>query len=634
MANMLDKYRDAVDGMAVPSAESTGKSKKQRVLKKKELRAIKSLAKALRKMNKLDAERRKLEEDAAERAAVMRADTRKDSNEKKNFLSKLGDAVCKAVPKILTTLATLATLALGLFLQGKVPQEGPASGLKAEMTQMIQATIRSSHPEWCFSNGSGVPVSTFIPTVVSLVKEIGSTSEREVVKVRLNFKNGDSTEVSVPLSDLDQVDWFTKDHRCIVNSKYRQAKRCIADTIRAGISNVPTEMKYILDRTGIYRLKDTVIFAAGDRVITRSSALEADSVFELGRLPFHLDIDENLSPGEAIDGMLELMGISPEIGPVTRFNSTKRFIEDTLYEYSECTAVIDDLHTAESKCIRRRNEDTAEEIIRRIADDTGRGRMDGKTQVQRQFRGNAVFIGEYTIGKASTIPRALVVNLTKPPNGAILDQYQRQRPLVVSTFYYYFIQWYVDHFDDIRSEIDKRLTHLREATANSTMHGRLRDTQFYLQISYMVFLEFCKDSGFCSVEDGLDTYQAFSIQLNELVQAQQTRFKESVDVIKKIDYLALIRDLYKQRRFRVAKELKDFDPDSHDGLIHYNDCLCLRGDRLKKILRSIHSNLDLDDCVRALLTKNALKLVEDKYTVQIYGTGGKRFYAIKLNKLK
>lgn len=551
----------------------------------------------------------------------------------------------------------------------------------------MNQTMQPRRPEWVFFNESGVPVSTFIPSAVGVVRVVGSTDEREAVRVRLRFKNGSDTEATVPLSDLNRVDWFKIDHRCLTNSEYRRARGYIADTIRAGVSNVPVEKRYVLDRTGIHHIGDSIVFAAGERVIAQSSASGIDPDFELGQLPFRLDIDENIDISTAIDGMMRLISLSPEIGPVlvahtisgiiraafkeagmtpcavlvivgrsgmlkshyvphlvqlynradgigpaTRFNSTKRFIEDALYEYSECTAVLDDLHTAESRGIKRQNEDTAEEIIRRIADDTGRGRMDGKTQVQRSFRGNAVFIGEYTIGKASTIPRALIANITKPPNGAILDEYQRNQPLLVSTFYFYFIQWYVDHFEEIRDAIDARLTQLRKTTASSTTHGRLRDTQFYLETSYMVFLEFCKESGFCSEEDAKDTYQSFSTQLRTLVQAQEARFKESIEV-KTIDYLDLIRDLYKQGAFHLAKDAENFKPEKHDGLIYY-DCLCLRGKRLEKKLLNFTPSLSFVDCISYLLSKGALKLVESKNTVQISGTGGKRFYAIKLHKLR
>ena len=540
-------------------------------------------------------------------------------------------------------------------------------------------------PAWQLYEGE-VPIATFIPTVLALVKVVGSDGESESVRVGLHFGDGTSTEALIPISNLDTVDWFGVDHRCLLNSGCRWAKRHIAVIIRAGVSKAPVERQYLLDRTGVRHIGNAVLFVAGDRVITRSSALKADTDYELAQLPFRLDIDESISPVEAFDGMMRLIGLSPEIGPVlvahtvsgiiraafkeagmtpcavlvivgksgmlksnyiphlvqlynradgigpaTRFNSTKRFIEDALYEYSECTAIIDDLHTAESKGIKRRNEDTAEEIIRRIADDTGRGRMDGNTLVQRYFRGNAVFIGEYTIGKASTIPRALVVNITKPPNGAVLDEYQRSQPLLVSTFYYRFIQWYVDHFDEIRDAIDAELTKLRQSTAASTTHGRLRDTQFYLQTAYKVFLAFCKDSGFCSDKDAQDTYNSFRIQLNELVRAQEKRFRESTEA-KTVDYLALIRDLYRSGRFRIAKDADGFNPDKHDGIIYYG-CLCLRGKRLKQKFQSVCQDLSLDDCIAFLLNKDALKLVGSKNTVQINSIGGIRFYAIWLKRL-
>lgn len=537
-------------------------------------------------------------------------------------------------------------------------------------------------PEWFLYDGDGKAVATFIPKVLAWQEVFTPAGEKceTFVRLSLNFADDTNVEITVPFSDLERLNWPELDHRCIVSSS---ARGYIANIIRAGLDCVPVETVYRLDRAGIFHIKDAIIFAAGDRVVTRSSAAEATPNFDLGQIPFHLDIDPELTIAEAFEGMGELINLSAEIGrvlvahvisgitraafkkagltpcavlvvmgksgmlkshyvphmvqlynrqsgigAVTRFNSTKRFIEDALYDYSECTAVIDDLHTAESRSIKRRNEETAEEIIRRIGDDTGRGRMDGHTHVQQQFRGNAVFIGEYTIGKASTIPRVLVVEITSPPNGAILDKYQRHHPLVVSTFYYYFIQWYVDHFAEICAAIDDSLTKSREATANSSIHGRLRDTQLYLQISYMLFLEFCVESRCCSKQDATEEYNNFSRYLARLIQAQQVRFDQDSNS-KSVDYPNLIRNLYHNNSFILAKSKKDFNPSVHDGLIYY-DCLCLRGERLKNRLCQLGPNFNFNDCIASLLAAGALKLVENKHTVQIDGTGGIRFYAIHI----
>ena len=540
-------------------------------------------------------------------------------------------------------------------------------------------------PEWFLYDGDGKAVANFIPKVLACQEVFTPAGEKceTFVRLSLNFADGTNVEITVSHSDLDQLNWPELNRRCIFSPNDRNARGYIAIIIRAELCHAPVETVYRLDRAGIFHINDAVIFAAGDRVITRSPTAEATPSFDLGQIPFHLDIDPELTVAKAFEGMGELINLSPEIGrvlvahaisgiiraafkeagltpcavlvvmgksgmlkshyvphmvqlynrqngigAVTRFNSTKRFIEDALYDYSECTAVIDDLHTAESRSIKRRNEETAEEIIRRIGDDTGRGRMDGHTHVQQQFRGNAVFIGEYTIGKASTIPRVLVVEITSPPNGAILDKYQRHHPLVVSTFYYYFIQWYVDHFAEICAAIDDSLTKSREATANSSIHGRLRDTQLYLQLSYMLFLKFCTESQCFSEQDATDECNDFSDYLTRLIQAQQARFDQDSNS-KTVDYLNLIRYLYHNSGFRLAKSKKDFNPIIHDGLIYY-DCLCLRGECLKNRLSQFVPHFSFNDCINSLLDVRALKLVGNKYTVQIDGTGGKRFYAIRI----
>lgn len=543
--------------------------------------------------------------------------------------------------------------------------------------------------DWYLKDEDNKSVCTFIPEVLSVIKEVGSADDS--VRLKLHFKNGESNEITVRLSELDRIAWPNMDNRCIVNSYNKNAKGYISNIIRASLNTAERETRYKPDKLGIYHLNETTAFIAGNRIIARSPAMGVESSFELEHLPFRLDIDTELTSSQAFEGMKELISLSPEIGRVlvahvisgiirsafrevgfipcavlvivgesgllkshyvphlvqlynrsdeitadTRFNSTQRFIEDILYEYSECTAVIDDLHTAEAKGIKRANEATAEEIIRRISDNIGRGHKEGNELVQKKFRGNVVFIGEYIIGKESTIPRALVVNLTKRPDGKILDKYQRQQPLLVSTFYYFFIQWYVNHFDDICEWINTRLTKFREVAANSSFHGRLNDTRFYLQTSYMIFLEFCKESGFITEQDALDEYRSFDSQLVTLIQAQQARFKPDKAKLESVDYLKLIRRFYKKGKFCLADSAKAFHPDKHDGLIYYN-CLCLRRKNLEKLIRKDFPNIQIDDVIQSLADKKALKQVKDKRTVKIStinkSFGAMRFYAIWLNLL-
>lgn len=554
----------------------------------------------------------------------------------------------------------------------------------------MEHTSRTSPTfSWNLWGKNKEPVSTFFPEVISIIRSIDPDSGlvlHKTIRLSLSFGDGTRAKALVPLSKLDCTDWPELDSRCILNSDYRGAKAYIANVIRAELYNVPSETEYRLRRTGIYQINGSIFFSAGNRVISKSSAAATRPAFDFQHQTVHLDIDENLTAEEALAGMQQLISLSPEIGrvlvahaiagitraafkqvgltpcavlvivgksgmlkshyvphlvqlydrasgigPVTRFNSTNRFIEDVLNEYSECTAVIDDLHTAESKRIKRQNENTFEEIIRRIADDTGRGRMDGHTQVQKQFHGNVVFIGEYTVGKASTIPRALVVNLTKAPNGAILDDYQRHKPLLVSTFYFYFLQWYVDHFDEICDGIDSKLTEFRQSATRTNVHGRLRDTQFYLQLSFLLLLQFLKESGCCPTLNPQDEYSDFCCYLAELIRAQQAQFEQDSGT-ESVDYLCLIRTLFRQGYFSIAGEAKHFNSANYDGLIYYN-CLCLRGECLDRELRCRIPHYSRENCINSLLNTGALRQGGSKNSVQINGTRGKRFYAIYLNRL-
>ena len=148
----------------------------------------------------------------------------------------------------------------------------------------------------------------------------------------------------------------------------------------------------------------------------------------------------------------------------------------------------------------------------------------------------------------------------------------------------------------------------------------------------MILLQFCQDSGFLSKGDALDEYGRFDVYLAQLIRTQQSKYKSDKEK-EVIDYLSLIQNLYQKGSFRLSKKKEDFDPDKHDGLIYYN-CLCLRRKRLDKKIRNVHPNANIDECIRYLNIKNALKVVEDKNSVQITGTNGIRFYAIKLQKFK
>lgn len=112
MANILDKYSDTLnETMASPANPVVNaKAQRQHILRKRDIRAIKALTKALREHNKLVKEEvaRRKAADAAEHEAATKQQTAESGRGQngKDFLNKLGDAICKAVPRVLTALAS------------------------------------------------------------------------------------------------------------------------------------------------------------------------------------------------------------------------------------------------------------------------------------------------------------------------------------------------------------------------------------------------------------------------------------------------------------------------------------------------------------------------------------------------
>ncbi len=111
MANMFEGYENEA---SEPAVEPDSETKERIGLSKKDRKIFKALAKALKRQNKLL--KREVTQRKAEEAAVATVDKRKHDRGVKGFLKNLGDAICKAIPKVLTTLTTLA---FGYFFKAK-----------------------------------------------------------------------------------------------------------------------------------------------------------------------------------------------------------------------------------------------------------------------------------------------------------------------------------------------------------------------------------------------------------------------------------------------------------------------------------------------------------------------------------
>ena len=186
-------------------------------------------------------------------------------------------------------------------------------------------------------------------------------------------------------------------------------------------------------------------------------------------------------------------------------------------------------------------------------------------------------------------------------------------------------------------EINTRLKKFRSDTVDFSIHGRLRDSKFYLQTSFMFFLQCSCEFGLLPKETSIYIHKQFGNLLDTLIQEQQIRICTEQEKRKDRDYLKFIRNMYKNKKILIAKSVEKFNPKEHDGLIYYK-CLCIRRKSLEKLIRKDFPSVTVDEVVRKLVAEDALKLVGDKRTVKISTlnkeVGSIRFYAIWLHALE
>ena len=535
---------------------------------------------------------------------------------------------------------------------------------------------------------AGKNVCNFRPEVQALVDAYAdSNAEPErYVKLRLSFEGEEfRDEITVPLSQLENYDWLGKDVRCQLNPEMSpsKAKRYIACEVRKVLSSMTPRKQYRLKRLGWHMIEGIPVFNTGGGLICPPSFEGKEFDVELESTSLSMDIDESLSEAEAIAGMLELVSLCPNAGRIIlakcllyimraayadawkspcccvflhgktgtkkttlsafltqmynrdkgiaslpRLNASISSAVAIIGEKSDCVVVLDDLFPSNSREIRRKQEETLLEITRIIADAIEPARKRGNKVTKAQPTCGVLFTGEYLVGTGSTAVRLLPVEMTAP-DGERLKEFQAQ-PLMVSTFYHGFITWFVSNYFDVRESL-KEWDHAYNGQ-HFAVHDRLKETHFFLNTAYAMLLQYCLDKGVLSEQDAEVLHRSFRKLLTNLVRAQQERVEQGeVSEDERIDFLARIRAMFHSGEIALAANPELFkDRNSrYDGVIH-NGELCLRGDTLRRIFPGIPP----EDVARGLLSKGILRRCSKDLQIQINSTGGKRFYAIPLDKLQ
>ena len=534
------------------------------------------------------------------------------------------------------------------------------------------------------------PICNFRPVVSSIVDvlTVPYAEPTPHVTMILTFPTGEpSNEFTIPLSELDNTKWLNVDKRCRFHRDVSAPKgrRYVADIVRGQLSDVETVKQYLIGKLGAVEVEGHIMFCTGEGLIRPSASTSTKFEVKTDSLPYTLDVDPNISEAEAASGMMELISLSPNpnrvivsqkllyikrkvyedawrsprcivylwgltgtqkttmaafltqmynrskgIASLSRFNSTVAAAVKIIYQKSDCVEVIDDMYKSEASDTNHQQIETFFEIVRIIGDGIEPARVRGKQVANDPPTCGILFTGEYVLGSGSDASRFVPVEMTQPDSRR-LKHFQDQ-PLIVSNFYHHYITWYVENYDNIKEWLKEWWGCYLESDLG--VHDRLREAHFSLNSSYTMLLQYLYDKGFITEEDAKKLHLSFQDLLTSLVQAQEIRVKQDRHLDPaQVDPLAHIRTMYKGGSLHIAETAKHFREGVHDGVIHDNH-LCLYGDSFRdKVCKSI-SITNHNDALDILKAQGVLKEGHDKRTIQIFATGGKRFYAIRLDALR
>jgi hypothetical protein len=536
---------------------------------------------------------------------------------------------------------------------------------------------------------------------VNVLREVDIITEGETaphVEIDILFddgslSNGHILSLNGP-NGLAKLNWYELHPHIILHQSETKARQNLMNYIRAALPNLsnPKETRHRIAQLGTHIIDGEPIFSTGGGLIRKrpppDSPERADVVLEPQR--FKIDIDPNLSELEAIAEMVKAVCLDPDIGRVVlahsllyimrevyksawkaprcslflynesgqlkttyatlltqlhnrgdgiaepvRLDATIAAAETVLYEKSGCAVILDDLFPVKHRDMTDEQEKTLIKITRIIGDGVGRAKMNGKQVLQRTPTVGVIFTGEYLVGVGSTAARLLPIRSAYTIDDVKMRECLSNR-LAVSTFYHFFIVWYIENY----AEIQRLLEMWWEKYTKTDMgvHRRLRETHFFINTAYKLFLRYCAEKFPNARESEVHHSRAFEDYITRLVQEQDVRVKQGNDNgVAKVEPFEQIREWHRTKSFHLLSEKKVYPLEGlgtrlrgYDGLKH-NGLLCLCGDALLAKFQQLGHYVDRTSLRNSLVAHNALKLDREGKN---YKVGNMRFYGICLSKLK
>ncbi len=374
-----------------------------------------------------------------------------------------------------------------------------------------------------------------------------TSANKSIKKYCLKFYNPEFIRTAeIDVKELDKFDYSSIDDSLLLSPTVSTAAKEMAFYIKSQSKNAEKELAIFFDKLGWHNIEGKHFYCAGDTILS-IEPIDNFTIAEILSKKYHLEIDRNLSEVDSVKHALKMMDVDAPATPIIFITGLlgpmRQIILDadintscllcvvapTQYRKSECvkqltqiynrsqihnssgvsilrvssseykieeltdilkdsTFILDDLYKEPDNKKRKQNENRVRNLLRNFSDNSSR------TTARSTFANNCQIIvtAEYLLESKTDIGRMMVLRLDNPINSQSLTECQKN-PLALSTFYFFFIKWLCQHYDEIVLRMKTEFARFRDGAAlHKVSYERLYEHSFLLRFVFDVFLEYSK----------------------------------------------------------------------------------------------------------------------------------------------
>jgi len=391
------------------------------------------------------------------------------------------------------------------------------------------------------------PIANFIVTLNVVKKYI--TENETVKKYEIEFNNGEEIFLrDVIPSELEKLDYTDIDDSLLLSPTVSTAAKEMAYYIKSQAKEADVKEIYLFDKLGWRCIGEKHCYCAGDTLIGDISPSDY-AISDILSQKYKLEVDD-MSEEEAFEYSFKIINIDPHITSVLfvsglmgimrqlildadiripcvvyirgnsqsrktttaklctsmynrsklhsdtsvtsmRVSSTNFKIEEISEVLKDSNFLLDDIYREQDSRLRRQYESHVRNIIRNFADNSSRNTARTSFAINCQI----ITTAEYLIKSKSDVGRIMLLNVSKPINSERLAQCQKN-PLALSTFYYYFIKWLAEHYDETVSKLKAEYSVFRMGSHKHVGNfERLYEQFFLMKFVFGVYVDYALTIG-------------------------------------------------------------------------------------------------------------------------------------------